>query len=89
MTVLTYGTGGWNCGLFIVSFTSLVEYFYPSGKWRRINESLHYMATITNTEAYMEVAFDKHTRHKYSELLTKDRRIIVVHKRNNMDKCSI
>lgn len=44
---------------------------------------------ITNTEAYMEVAFDKHTRHKYSELLTKDRETIVVHKWNNMDKCSI
>ena len=88
LTVLTYGTGGRDGGLFIISFTSLVEYFYPSGKWRRINESLHYLYIATNTETYMEVSFDQHTMHKYSEALDKDRQTIVVHKWNNMDKCS-
>lgn len=48
LTVLTYGTGGRDGGLFIISFTSLVEYFYPSGKWKRINESLHYLYIATN-----------------------------------------
>ena len=38
LIVLTYGTGGRNGGLFVISFTSLVEYFYPSGKCMEKNE---------------------------------------------------
>ena len=70
--------------MFVVSFTSLVEYFYPSGKWRRINKSLHYMATQRH---YTDIALTSEQCTTIQRLFTKDRQTIVVRKWNNMDKC--
>ena len=65
--------------MFVICFTSLVEYLYPSGKWRRVT-SLH-----GNTEAYTDIALTSEQCTAIHRLFTKDRRIIVIRKWNNMD----